>query len=452
MAKMIASRAVGRHLEPVALAVSLALISVVPVAWALQTGLDRSTIEMVGWHPLGTEQALVLAFGSVIPASLLGGAVGGPVWTRRPTIAPFVALSVAWVVGIVALPLVAAAFEIPLRAGIVCADGCRPSLSNLDPLGGLPAYGEAVIVSLVAFPFLAIAAALLVLARRFRHPALWIVAWLSAHAALHYWTLGLGGGPIYAMLMLGVVLWTGWLWARDVELPGFRTTTHRWTLAVAPAAIAIAVTWTSASSSWIPNVPEQVPGAMVGTAEVHGFNPPDPSDWLPQLVVPRSPAGSGCFDPVVRPAGRLDLCWEGYRDNRERLPGADYYQFRLLATLHSTAPTSWVAIAIVAAGDERTYVGHLWPSGVLDGSCRTTAVEGMNFLTDGDMTSDVAEDVACGRTTAATSDRGRRHWVIWTCAACGADEASGRQIAIRDIVGTPEGSVPAWEIHAELGP
>jgi hypothetical protein len=32
MAKMIASRAVGRHLEPVALAVSLALISVVPVA------------------------------------------------------------------------------------------------------------------------------------------------------------------------------------------------------------------------------------------------------------------------------------------------------------------------------------------------------------------------------------------------------------------------------------
>jgi hypothetical protein len=451
MARLIGSRTVGRYLESVALAVVLALVSAVPVAWALQAGLDRLAIEMVGWHPLGTEQALVLAFGSVIPAGLLGGTVGGLVWTRRPTIAPVAALSVAWVVGIVALPLVAAAFDIPLQAGIVCADACRPLLSNDDPLGGIPAYGEALLASLVTFPYLAIPAALLLLARRFRRTALSMVAWLSAHAALHFWTIGGGGGLIYAVLMLGVVLWTGWSWARDVELPAFRTIIRRWTLALAPAAVAIAVTWSSASSAWIPNVPEQVPGTLVGTAEVHGFNPPDPSDWLPQLVVPRFPNGRGYFDPVVQPAGRLELCWEGYRDNRERLPGADYYQFRLLATLHSTTPTSWVAIDILVPGEERTYVGHLWPSGVLDGPCRTTAVEGMNFLTDGDMTNDVAEDVACGRTTAATSDGGRRHWVIWTCAACGADEASGRQIAIREIVGSPEGSVPTWEIYAELG-
>ncbi len=451
MARLIASRTVGRYLESVALAVVLALVSVVPVAWALQAGLDRLTIEMVGWHPLGTEEALVLALGSVLPASLLGGTVGALVWTRRPTIAPVVALGVAWVVGIVALPLVAAALEIPLRAGIVCADACRARLSSDDPLGGIPAYGEALMVSLVAFPFLAIPAALLLLARHLRHPALWIAAWLSAHAALHFWTLSLGGGLIYAVLMLGVVLWTGWMWARDAALPAFRTAARRWTLAVAPAAVAVAVTWNAASSSWIPNVPEQVRGSLVGTAEVHGFNPPDPSDWFPQLVVPRFPNGSGCFDPVVRPAGRLELCWEGYRDNRERLPGADYYQFRLVATLHSTTPTSWVAIDIIVPGEERTSIRHLWPSGVLDGLCRTTAVEGMNFLTDGDMTNDVAEDVACGRTTAATSDGGRRHWVIWTCAACGADEASGRQIAIREIVGSPEGSVPTWEIYAELG-
>lgn len=451
MAKMIASRMVGRYLESVALAVVLALVSAVPVAWALQIGPSAFTIEMVGWHPLGTEQALVLAFGSVIPAGLLGGAVGGLVWTRRPTIAPVVALSVAWVVGIVALPLVAAAFEIPLRAGIACADACRARLSNDDPLGGLPAYGEALLASLVTFPYLVIPAALLLLARRLRHPALWMAAWLSTHTTLNVWTLSGGGGSIYAVLIVGVVLWVGWLWARDVELPAFRTMTRRWTLAIAPAAVAIAVTWSSASSSWIPNVPGQVPGTLVGTAEVHGFNPPDPSDWFPQLVVPRFPNGSGCFDPVVRQAGRLELCWEGYRDNRERLPGADYYQFRLLATLHSTTPTNWVAIDIIVPGEERTSIRHLWPSGVLDGLCRTTAVEGMNFLTDGDMTNDVAADVACGRTTAATSDGGRRHWVIWTCAACGADEASGRQIAIREIVGSPEGSAPSWEIYAELG-
>lgn len=449
MARLSANRTVGRYLESIALAVVLALASAVPVAWALQTGLDRRVIEMVGWHPLGTGQALVLALGSVVPAGLLGGAIGGLVWHRRPTIAPAVALSVAWIAGIVALPFVAAVFDIPLRAGIACIDGCRAALRNDNPFGGLSAYAESFLALPFLFYVLVVPAALFLLARRLRHAAVWVAAWLSLHAAVHVFSIT-QAGLIYGLLMLGVVLWTVWLWAHDAGQPAFRTAVRRWALAIAPAAVAVGVTWSATSGSWTPNVPQQVQGTLVGTAEVHGFNPPDPSDWFPQLVVPRFPDGSGCFDPVVRPAGRLELCWDGYRDNRERLPGADYYQFRLLATLHSTAPTSWVAITIVPVG-ERAYVGHLWPSGVLDGPCRTTAVEGMNFLTDGDMTNDVAEDVACGRTTAATSDAGQRHWVIWTCAGCGADQVSGRQIAIREIVGTREGTVPTWEVYAELG-
>jgi hypothetical protein len=184
---------------------------------------------------------------------------------------------------------------------------------------------------------------------------------------------------------------------------------------------------------------------------VKGFKPPDPSDWFPQLLVPRTPAGGGCFEPVIRPAGRLDVCWEAYRDNREHLPGADYYQFRLIATLHASAPSTWVAISIVPVGDERTRVENIWPSGVLDGPCRSAAVDGMDFLTNGEMTHDVANDLACGRTTGARADTRQRHWVIWTCAACGADQADGRQVAIRELVATSQGGVPSWHVSAELG-
>jgi ribosomal protein L37AE/L43A len=75
----------------------------------------------------------------------------------------------------------------------------------------------------------------------------------------------------------------------------------------------------------------------------------------------------------------------------------------------------------------------------------------MNFLTDGDSTHDVAEDVVCGRTTATRSGRGKRHEVIWACGGCGAHEASGRQIALRELVHTRERVVPTWTIRAELG-
>jgi hypothetical protein len=452
-ARSLAGRAGRRYFESVALAVGLALVSVVPVAWALQIGPDSFILEQVDWHPLGTEQVLLLAVGSVIPAGVLGGAIGGLVWTRRRTIAPVVALSVAWITGIVALPLVAAALDIPLRSGIGCLVGCEVHLRDDNPLGGFPAYGETLMTWPFTIFYLVVPSALLLLARRFRKAALWMAAWLSVHAVLHIYTILGDAGAIYAVLMLGVVLWTGWLWARDAGIPAFRTTLRRWTLAILPAAVVVGATWSFASRSWIPNVPEEVRGTLVGTAQLHGFNPPDPSDWFPPIVVPRTPDGSGCWDPVIVPAGRLDLCWEGYRDNRETLPGGDYYRFRLLATLHSTTPTNWVAITIQIENPtgERASVHTYWPKGVLDGPCRVGEVEGMNVLLNGHKTNDVEQDVTCGRTTSVRLHGWQTHQVIWTCATCGADEPTGRQIAIREVIGVREGTVPTWTVYAQLG-
>jgi hypothetical protein len=445
-----AGGAIGRFGESVLLAVLFGLASAAPVAWVLRSGPSQMVIESVGWHPLGTGQALALALGAVLPAAVLGGAAGALVWARRPALGPVTALTVAWFVGIVALPVVATALDIPLRVGVSCLDACTAQLRDGDPLGGAGAYGEALLTAPFAFYLLVVPAAMFVVARHFRHPAIWAVMWLSLHAAIHVFSV-LQAGPIYGLLLVGVLLWSGWLWARDARVPAFGGVVRRWAIAVGPAVLVIAFAWGAAAIFWVPNVPQAIQGARIGTATVQGFNPPDPSDWFPQILVPRTPAGSGCFDPVVRPAGRLDVCWEAYRDNREHLPGADYYQFRLIATLHATAPSSWMAISIVPVGDERTRVSHIWPSGVLDGPCRSAAVDGMDFLTNGEMTHDVVNDLACGRTTAARADVWQRHWVIWTCATCGADQAEGRQVAIRELVATSEGGVPKWQVDAEMG-
>lgn len=440
-----------RFLESVLLAVLLALASVVPVALVLQTGLPQSVIQSVGWHPLGTGQVLALALGAVIPAAVLGGAVGGLVWMRRPVLAPAAALTTAWFTGIVALPVVATWLEIPLRAGLECFLDCSARLRDGDPAGGLSAYAE----SLLGLPFtiyLLIVPGVLFLAARYsRRPVLWVAAWLSLHVALHPFSIA-GAVPIYAMLLIGVVLWSAWLWARDTRLPRLRGPIRRWMAVVAPVAAIMAVTWASTGSGWVPSVPVGVEGTRIGTAAVAGLRPTTPSDFIPSNLAAGTLVGTGCFDPVVRPAGRLDVCWEAYRDAREHLPGADYHQFRLVATLRATSSSTWVVISISPIGDDRTRVKNIWPSGVLDGPCRSAAVEGMDFLTNGSRTHDVANDRACGRTTAALADGRQRHWVIWTCAACGADQADGRQIAIRELVATSEGGVPSWQVSAALGP
>ena len=353
MTKVNAGGALERYLESVLLAILFALASLVPVAVVLQVGPGQTVIQSVGWHPLGSGQTLALALGAVIPAAVLGGAVGGLVWVRRPVLAPVTALTVAWFVGIAALPVVATWLDIPLRAGFDCFLGCTAELRDGHPVGGVTAYAKSLVGIPIIIYLLIVPVGLLLVARRIRQPAVWVAAWLSLHAAIHPFSIA-GVAPIYAVLLAGVVLWSAWLWARDAGMPRLRGPVRRWAVAIVPVAAIIATTWGVAASRWVPAVPVGVEGARIGTATVEGFNPPDPSDWFPQIEIPRTPAGDGCFDPVVRRTGRLEVCWEAYRDNREHLPGADYYQFRLTATLHATAPSTWVVISIEAIGDDRT--------------------------------------------------------------------------------------------------
>ncbi|MCU0483690.1 MAG: hypothetical protein MUC54_05385, partial [Chloroflexi bacterium] len=176
----------------------------VPVAWE---------IEDVGWEPLETGEALLLAAACALGAAVVGGGAGGRLVRTRPTEATLVAIGTSWPVGIILLPAVAAAFGIRLRTAIFCFDVCTVSLTDANPLSGIGAYVLALLmgVLLVVPPIVAL---VLLLAALRTAPArgkmLGSVLVVAAYAVLHLWTLPDGGIP-FVCLAIGAVAWTALL-------------------------------------------------------------------------------------------------------------------------------------------------------------------------------------------------------------------------------------------------
>ena len=78
----------------------------------------------------------------------------------------FVPVTVAWMLGILLLPIAAGVLGIPLRSGIVCLFGCTAYLRDDQPLSGVLAYGQLVVASVVTGPALAVPAVLFWFFRR----------------------------------------------------------------------------------------------------------------------------------------------------------------------------------------------------------------------------------------------------------------------------------------------
>jgi hypothetical protein len=212
-----------RHLGPVSLALVLAAISIVPVAWTLldlNPGLWYwSYLEYPARTP---QQAFLLATCAVVPAGLLGGFLGGLVRGRRPVAGAFVAMAVSWPVGITMLPLAATVLGIPMRDAIFCFDTCTPQLVSGEPFSGMHAYaywafsgiymvvpvGLALLVAVIAWQ----------LARRGSSTlgsAFVVLAYVSMHALF---LLNRQAWIPFACLALGVIAWTAWLDARGRHL------------------------------------------------------------------------------------------------------------------------------------------------------------------------------------------------------------------------------------------
>jgi hypothetical protein len=202
--------------RPVVTAVVFAVLSILPVAWSLQS-VPAHQASLADWSPPGWPGALLLATCAGLVAAVAGGYVGGRVRVPQPVAGALMALVMAWPIGITVLPLAAATFGVHLRAGIWCIDGCTAYLSDAAPWSGPGAYAQSFTglalgmpeVGAVVFLFLAR------LALRRARVILGIAFVVAAYGALHMDSVLGDGATAFACLGVGVVAWSAWLQARD---------------------------------------------------------------------------------------------------------------------------------------------------------------------------------------------------------------------------------------------
>jgi len=194
-----------------------------------------------------------------------------------------------------------------------------------------------------------------------------------------------------------------------------------------------------------PSVPDDGGLSLVERTVLQGEITPDAAEGVDPETLSRTPAGSECLQSIMRPAGRLDLCWGAYRDPHDSDPTQDYYRFRVSGTIFGSVGSGvrWASVLARLVGEPSSDVFMNWPDGVFEGPCDQVEVT----LGVGPVE---VEDI-CGRTTGSA---GREPWsyrVTWTCVECLVPDHADRSLALHQWIAVPQGTVPTWEIFADLG-
>ena len=110
-----------------------AVLSIIPVAWSLQMRTGRLAGHLADWRPMGWPGALALPGCAYLTAAVIGGYLGGRARVAHRVGGALIALAIAWPIGIAVLPAAATAVGVPLRAGIMCIDGCTRTSATASP-------------------------------------------------------------------------------------------------------------------------------------------------------------------------------------------------------------------------------------------------------------------------------------------------------------------------------
>jgi hypothetical protein len=195
---------------------------------------------------------------------------------------------------------------------------------------------------------------------------------------------------------------------------------------------------------WTPQVPADAAAAPLTRAVMTGEVAPDPSEGTDPSQVAISPAGGACLPRIERADGWFDVCWEAHRNMSDADPAKDYYVLRVYGTVgpgESGSP-QWAVLKgdLVGAPADQTMEG--WPKGTYDGACGPQVI-GTMFLSP-------IEETVCGHTIGF--DTGIwAHEVDWTCVGCLLPDERNRSLSLYIAVGVPEGTVPEWDVYADVG-
>jgi len=163
------------------------------------------------------DQAVFLALAAVLPAALVGGFLGGRLRRHFPVLGASLALSLAWLTGVIMLPLAANVLDIPFTSGVWCISSCSVHLRDDQPLGGALAYANSLRGSLFFVPLWLVPLIFLILAVRWNpgDSAVPIFFAILLHAGLHIPAIAGGGAVPYLCLAVGVFAWSLILRARN---------------------------------------------------------------------------------------------------------------------------------------------------------------------------------------------------------------------------------------------
>jgi hypothetical protein len=219
-------------------------------------------------------------------------------------------------------------------------------------------------------------------------------------------------------------------------------------VAVALVALVAAAVWTADRLNVA--VPADAAAAVLARTVMTGPIAPDATDGADTETLPRSPVGQQCLDQIERAAGPMYLCWEAYRDPADGDPRKDYYRLRVYGSFGGETGTGvrWAVVKARLIGQLSDDVFESWPEGTYDGACEITTVGEAAGIAD-----PPTQETLCGRTTVIMT-RTPGEWsqrVTWTCQGCLLADHDTRGISLYEFVGVPEGTVPAWEIFADLG-
>lgn len=196
---------------------------------------------------------------------------------------------------------------------------------------------------------------------------------------------------------------------------------------------------------WSPTVPADAAAAPLATTVLTGAIAPDAGEGSDLSLIPRSPAGHECLPRIERSDGYIDACWDAYRHPADSDPAKDYYLLQVFATFGpgSGGSPRWAVLRADLEGVPAGNVLTSWPFGEFDAACQSVPVT-LEFADPG------TEATLCGHIAALeTSEWGRA--VRWTCEGCLIPDDLDRSLSLYVAVGVTAGTVPSWDIFADVG-
>jgi len=208
-----------RHGDPVVTAFVFGLVSIPAVAASVFASPPAHAVAAIDWRPIEVGMAILLAAWAVLPASIVGGWLGGMLALTRPAASVLVAIASAWLLAIALLPIGAAVLAVPMQTAVVCIDACTVLLTYRNPASGLEAYATSMVVGLGIGGGGVIAVAVAGIGwwtTRRSGPTPRIIATVVSYAAFHFWSILYGTLP-FLCLSVGAVAWSRWLRWRYVR-------------------------------------------------------------------------------------------------------------------------------------------------------------------------------------------------------------------------------------------